>query len=927
MWTRLTRPAAYLALAVSSFALFAARPAHAVPQYGNNITNPPASSYATVIPTLLPSAAGTYKYGFAVSVPSNTPALAGLKGLLVGVGPTGGSVSPTAMSVIPNGSSKPGNPSWWDYQGGPDYNANGIPDTNMEPGESFPATLHTLTFNRVIPDSAWQFTFHVIRPGGKTFFSDRTTTPAPARLTLEVMADRVCVVSGSTITYTYKLCNTGQTGAVNVVLTDSFGVVSTPATIAANTCITATRTTTVTTASATKVNSVTATWGDAVLGGSIPVKTVSGGITTTVSHPSLLVSGPASISIATGGTKQVTYTITNSGDVAVTNLALQVSATGGTATVGAPTKTALAPDETAQVVVSYTGTGSDGSIILTGTAKEACGCANITAQATTTTDSLTTGLAVVGSNVCTKPGGSPTLTFTITNTGEATVNGLVAGTPTSTTGAGSFVVGALSTTSLAPNAYVSVTVKVNGPNNTGIVTLPVSGTEAVSGGPVAASGNGNLQVISPSLDLRLTPITGTLLPGQTFTVHGTYQNNGDADLRSVILVLAGDGGLGSETLQIGDVAVGSGVKSFSAQFTVPTSTPAGTTFNFLGLISGIAGYGCTAEVDATLFLRADVPTYAITGRPICGPPSAYNEPTLVSLFDAPGGPLKGKLVELLDAGTGLVVASVTSDLVTGNFSFTGVGAGSYRVRITAANRIITTTGAFTVGPDQNLGDIPVSPLPVAYRAVEMLCGEAYFSDAASYSNLNVGGATMTAADLANPAFRFGSAGKTFKFVGQIPYRPELGTFGPGREIWVYLTSAFVSDVNWNSCTFVNQVAVEQGYNDGDNIIRRPFDTSVVFLQPFDGPGTAFNHKLNYISLNQNGATQQVGTFTVLPPVDIASTGDPAPAANTYPAGWMARVRADFQMVRGAYAYNAVGEYRNACQDVYTFRIHPEGEGF
>src|SRR2546423_2342649 len=120
-----------------AFALLA-RPARAVPPVGNL---QPANNYGTV------SASSAVVGGNIVvtfSVTDTQPIGGnGIKGLIV-YSP----YTPSAMSAPPRCQTTlyQNGYSWWDFNGGPDNDGNGIPDSMIEPGETVGGTTFQLTY-------------------------------------------------------------------------------------------------------------------------------------------------------------------------------------------------------------------------------------------------------------------------------------------------------------------------------------------------------------------------------------------------------------------------------------------------------------------------------------------------------------------------------------------------------------------------------------------------------------------------------------------------------------------------------------------------------------------------------------------------------------------------------------------------------------
>jgi hypothetical protein len=327
-WTQI------LALAMVAVAALVASPAHSVPDYGGL---QPANGYGTVTSTFI-GFTGTGKAKYRISV-VNSSATMGIKGVLV-YGPT----APVAISIPPRTNTTLYNAaqqySWWDTKGGADNNGNGLTDDYIEPGESVTNDTYVLTYNGAIDESQLKFALHVVYPfTGKTFFA----LPGPRAdcKLLVTAANDPCVLDGSSLTFSYQVTNTGNTGIHNLTVSDAYGDVVTGQSLAVGATLNLSRTVTINTAAITVTNTVSAL-GQSVVGNGF----VADNVTTEVQvvHPGLVVSLTATPSPVGPDTPVTyTYTVLNTGDYALENVVVTDTTDSVTTTVA--TVAELAPGE------------------------------------------------------------------------------------------------------------------------------------------------------------------------------------------------------------------------------------------------------------------------------------------------------------------------------------------------------------------------------------------------------------------------------------------------------------------------------------------------------------------------------------------------------------------------------------------------------
>ncbi len=1023
MLKRFHKPGNWLALFLFLFLMAPARKAWAVPSYDQL---QPANNYGTVTPSLLSSAGGKYTYGFAVT---NTQAAGGfgIKGVLVY-----GAIAPIAIA----GPSRCGNTlyqatgkySWWDHQGGPDNNNNGLCDNYIEPGESFPGTTFTLTYDRQIDLTTLKFGFHVVEPyTGKTWFA-RTNGDTPNGPCVEITATGPeCVASGSTAKLCYTVKNIGTTTLKCISVKDDWGYLSgEPATLAPgasfelcrtvciqtsydvinnDVCVTAQDTACKTCSDTTvqqihvvhpsisicasaekscitsppgesKVTYCITNTGDADLtgvvvkaklnnGSPITVKTIAllkacdkvcftytfTGITDdsrisfyvtgleecsdtvvddctseciNVVHPSITIDcttgTPSCIKGGTGCVK-VYYEVKNTGDVNLTNVKVYGIVNGGAPTV-IKTIGTLCKGAIYKFSYTYCNINVDATITAVVKGYDCCSGTWVEYSHDCQVDVVNPKLALVGTDLCTTPGGNLSVVFTVQNTGDVAVNSLQAVSSATTTGAASVTPGAFGSTTVGIGGTTSISVALNNVATTGTVTLSIAGLDSSLNSNVGATGVANVTVVHPALELifkSVSPVKPT--PGQTFTLSGTINNTGDVNLTSVVISLSGDAG--NTTVNVGNLTVGSGVQNWTAQLTVPANFPAGQQVNIGGDAEGTAQGNCGKGVTSEGFqFLTDAPRFNVTGRALCGPPPPCNEPTLVNFYDSPVEPEAGVTVKLMQ---GVIEIASTTTNANGEFSFLSQPAGTYTVQIQVAEHYLFTSSTFTIGPDKALGDLLITPYEVCYVAAQVLCGEIYFSSVPGYQALQ--GGTVDTDDTPNAVYNGAYAnGATYKYNGYIPGHPSLGHYGDvgEPEIWMFMKAPLVAETSYQGCSLTNLVGVEKTTGPADINGRRPFMVRALLSQPFIGPGTATEYQVLNTEVKQNGTTLFYPSTTPLTTIKTDGSAGDAQPAGVVPPGYMARTVLNFEMVRGGYEFYANGTYEGECHDVYTYRIHPEG---
>jgi len=152
-----------------------------------------------------------------------------------------------------------------------------------------------------------------------------TVKTVKPKLEIVKSVDLTCVPTGASVTYSYKVKNAGDVTVTAIKVTDSvLGLIDTIASLAPNAEAILTKTTTI---NATVTNTATAV-GVANCSGST-VSATSNAVTVTVANPKVTVSLTAEqINRFPGDQAKVTYTVTNTGDVALTGVTLNLTSPG-----------------------------------------------------------------------------------------------------------------------------------------------------------------------------------------------------------------------------------------------------------------------------------------------------------------------------------------------------------------------------------------------------------------------------------------------------------------------------------------------------------------------------------------------------------------------------------------------------------------------
>ncbi|TPW76895.1 DUF11 domain-containing protein [Schumannella sp. 10F1B-5-1] len=376
---------------------------------------------------------------------------------------------------------------------------------------------------------------------------------------------------GDTINWSIRVTNTGNVTMTNVAITDSLSGLSaltltwpagqTAGTLAPNQFVTATATSTITQAQvdAGTVSNVATATGRTPAGATITGTSPSASVSTLAAAPAIsLVKTSALAGNGTGVAGDVvnyTFTITNTGNVTLKNVSVADPMSGLSSPLYSWPSTAgqLAPGAVATATATYTIKQSDvdnGSISNTATATGTppTGAA-VTSSSTRVTNTATaapsvattkTGQLATGSTG--KAGDTINWSFTLRNTGNVTLTGVVINDPLTDISARTYTWPTGQTAgTLAPGQTVTATATyvlkqsdVNGGSvvNTasGVGTSPKSGSVS---GPAQATVT---ITASASLSLTKTPsITSGAKVGDTITYTFVARNTGNVTLTNVAI--------------------------------------------------------------------------------------------------------------------------------------------------------------------------------------------------------------------------------------------------------------------------------------------------------------------------------------------------------------------------------------------------------
>jgi len=493
-------------------------------------------------------------------------------------------------------------------------------------------------------------------PGGGTLgpvTGDASVTPAAASpaMTISKSADVTSGVAiGDTITYTYVVENTGDVTMTNVSVSDVHNGTGTLSAIAPTNV-----TSLAVGASANFMATYVVTQDDIDAGGDITnVATANGtppsgsytpatdneAVTPETADPEITLTKVADVTtgLAVGDVITYTYTAENTGNVTLTNVSVSdVHSGSGTLSAVTPANVGSLPvGGTASFMATYTVTQADvdAGAPITNTATAAATPPNGTYTPATADESVTTeavdpelevektadvtsGLAV---------GDVVTYTYTVTNTGNVTINNVSVSDTHSGSGALSAVTPA-NVTSLAVGATVDFTATYTMTQADIDAGSAVTNTATTSGTPPGGTLTPATddESVSPELPVPLAEMTKTadvtsnLSVGDIVTYTYTVTNTGNVSLSnlSVSDVHGGAGALSAVTpTNVATLAVGASV-NFTATYQVTQADidAGGTITNTATLAASPAGGSLpTTTADETVTPTGPAPDLSIDKR-------------------------------------------------------------------------------------------------------------------------------------------------------------------------------------------------------------------------------------------------------------------------------------------------------------------------
>jgi len=349
-------------------------------------------------------------------------------------------------------------------------------------------------------------------------------------------ANPAIIQAGGTVTYTYVVTNTGDVTLTNITLNDNkIGAITCPATqLAAGANMTCTKTAIIN-VDTTNVATVT---GNAPNGDIVKDNDTA---FVDVIVPSINVVKTANPAIIqAGGTVTYTYVVTNTGDVTLTNIALNDDKLG---TITCPatqlaaganmtcTKTAIINVDTTNVA-TVTGNAPNGDAV--------------TDNDTAFVDVITPSIDVVktADPAIIQSGETVTYTYVVTNTGDVTLTNIALNDDK---------LGTITCPATQLAAGANMTCTKTAIINVDTTNVVIATGNAPTGDTVSDNDSASVDVINPAIDVEKTANPTTILPGETVTYTYVVTNTGDVELTSIAL---NDDKLGTITCPSTTLAVG-----------------------------------------------------------------------------------------------------------------------------------------------------------------------------------------------------------------------------------------------------------------------------------------------------------------------------------------------------------------------------------
>ncbi|MGA9595605.1 MAG: hypothetical protein WBV06_05590, partial [Acidimicrobiia bacterium] len=418
-------------------------------------------------------------------------------------------------------------------------------------------------------------------------------------ITIDKTPDLQTILGGDDATFTITVANTGDVPLDNVTVTDALApdCDATIGTLGAGVSTDYSCTLAGVTADFTNTASVT---GDDPLGN--PVADSDTAAVDVIGPAITIDKTPDLQTVAAGGTVTFDITVTNTGDVSLSNVAVtDALASGCDTTIGT-----LAAGASTTYSCTMTAGTNDFTNTATVTADDPLG--------NPVTDSDIADVTVVNPAITIDKtpdsqqivaGETATFDITVTNTGDVDITDVTVSDPLAPNCNGSFA-------SLATGASetYSCTMTTGGTDFTNTAT--VTGNDPLAN-PVTDSDTAAVDVIDPGIDIQKTPDLQQAVAGSTVTFDITVTNNGDVDLANVAVsdALASD----CDNV-IGALAAGAST-SYSC-----TMTAGSDDFTNTALVTGDDPLGApvndgdTADVDVvspTIDIAKNPPSQTILG--------------------------------------------------------------------------------------------------------------------------------------------------------------------------------------------------------------------------------------------------------------------------------------------------------------------------
>jgi len=481
------------------------------------------------------------------------------------------------------------------------------PETELAPGENMTCTSSVVLDSGDFTAGEYKNTATVSGTdsldgevnGGPSSWTVKLLVPG---LNIQKDASAPVILSGDSVTYTYTVTNSGEVGLTNVVITDDrLGPVCTIPSLPVGASDSCQMTTTL---NATTTNTGYAS-GDTPEGN--PVGPVSDEETVTVIHPALSIDKSASDStVYVGDPVTYSYTVTNTGDVAITDIAVVDAPSPGTITC---VSTTLAPLESTECTAT-TNLFEDTTNSAYATGTETTLDTPVqsdpdSARVTVINPELTLTKVVNPKTV--NISGLVTYTYVVTNTGNVAITDI---------GLVDNPLGAITCpqTSLAPTESMTCEVADVLIDHTTTNLAQASGLDSLEHGVFSNIATATVTVTNPNLTALKSVDKPTANPGEVLNYTITITNSGDgaaigqtaSDYIGDLLVYGGsynddasNGGLyDASTKTISwtglDIAADGGTIVLTFSVTVGDSFPAGVTLlpNTI-----VAASNCPVESD------------------------------------------------------------------------------------------------------------------------------------------------------------------------------------------------------------------------------------------------------------------------------------------------------------------------------------------